>query len=37
MKKIYEQPEVELLRFEIADVITESDDPDELPSVPGNS
>ena len=34
MKKIYEQPEVELLVFEVTDVITESD---ELPRVPGNS
>lgn len=34
MKKIYEQPEVELLVFDIADVITESN---ELPRVPGDN
>ncbi len=32
MKKIYQQPDVWVQKFEVADVITESDD--ELPEVP---
>ena len=37
-KKLYEQPELEIMTFEMEDVITTSGtlDDDELPLVPGN-
>ena len=34
MKKLYEQPELEIITFYMEDVLTESRDEDEIPDLP---
>lgn len=36
MKTMYEQPELEIIKFQVADVITESEGEDELPQFPAD-
>jgi len=36
MKELYREPELEIVYFETADIITTSNDEDELPPVPVN-